>query len=114
ADLAESLLEGFGQGTVHLPEPFHVDYPCTGCSRMCEVRSTESIWLAKSRCVDCGGAWPRGAGSMPSSVLAINVPGDLAAGSPLAQLPMSDLGVKPGGAVLYDSATMGKGLLSFA
>jgi molybdopterin/thiamine biosynthesis adenylyltransferase len=114
ADLAGALLDIGGSGSIVLSEPLHLRYPCVGCGRMCSVRSGESSWLADSRCEGCGGPWPLSGGRHPASVTTISVPGDLTGASPLMDLPVAELGVRPGGGLVYDSDDAGRGLISFA
>jgi molybdopterin/thiamine biosynthesis adenylyltransferase len=112
-DLPGSILKVAGPGRIVLAEPFHLSFPCTSCGLMCDVKASESTWLLASRCVGCGGPWPLSSASMPASVRIISVPEDLAESSPLTSVKPVDIGVRPSGSMLYESAEQGRGFIDF-
>lgn len=112
-DVRAELVALAGPGSIVLPEPLLLDFPCVNCGRMCAVAAAESAWLVNSRCTECDGPWSPSTALVPASVTTIAVPDDLADTSPLTRLPVAELGLRPGGWLLYDG-TAGRGLVSVA
>lgn len=111
-DLAHLVNVEYGEGMIILAEPLHITYPCTRCGVMCHVQATESAWLARARCEECGGPWSSSDAQSPTSVTVLDIPRDFAAPfvSPAAATPTASVGIRPGGAILY-SGFCGDGLI---
>lgn len=102
-----AALDGLGEEAMLFPPDVFVERancPEPECNATCEVGAPAHRWRRDTRCVECGGPWPRAAEQIPSPDL---IDGGLTASDPRSRLTLEQLGARPGDALEIGAAGHG-------
>lgn len=89
------VLRQLGDGVTLFPPDVYVERancPEPACNATCAVGAPSHRWRRDSRCVECGGPWPRTEEQIASPDL---IDAGLTAGDPRSRLTLGELGARP-------------------